>query len=195
MTFDTQLFRAINNLAGKSVDIDSFFVFGATTMFLVMWIIFVIMLFVTYKIGDEQSLADRFRSWFVSPWSMFKRLPWQMTFVAVLSSLVSYAIAQFIGFAYFRSRPFVVLENVVMLVEKSSLDKSFPSDHATLSFVLAFSVWWYNKRWGTLLLVLAAFVSFSRVYSGVHFPLDIVGGLLLAVTVSYTTKKIVDRFS
>jgi undecaprenyl-diphosphatase len=62
---------------------------------------------------------------------------------------------------------------------------SFPSGHATLSFALAFSIFLYDKKIGSLFLLLAFFVAMGRIFTGVHFPLDILVGGILGIFVSW----------
>ena len=62
-----------------------------------------------------------------------------------------------------------------------SHDPSFPSDHATGGFALAFGIWLYDRTIGTVLLVIAAVLSFSRVYVGTHYPGDVVAGALIGI--------------
>jgi undecaprenyl-diphosphatase len=58
---------------------------------------------------------------------------------------------------------------------------SLPSDHATASFALAISVWFFvSARWGPYLMGVAALVAISRVFVGVHYPADITAGALLS---------------
>ena len=57
--------------------------------------------------------------------------------------------------------------------------QSFPSDHATAAFAVALAVLVFlSRRWGGLLLIAAALVAFSRVYAGLHYPGDVLGGAL-----------------
>jgi undecaprenyl-diphosphatase len=57
--------------------------------------------------------------------------------------------------------------------------QSFPSDHATAAFGVAFAVMMFLARaWGVILAVAALAIGFARVYDGVHYPGDIAGGLL-----------------
>ncbi|EJK37092.1 phosphatase PAP2 family protein, partial [Klebsiella pneumoniae] len=58
-------------------------------------------------------------------------------------------------------------------------DDSFPSDHGTVSFTFALAFLFWHRLWsGALLMAIAAAIAWSRVYLGVHWPLDMVGGLL-----------------
>jgi undecaprenyl-diphosphatase len=63
-------------------------------------------------------------------------------------------------------------------------DAAFPSGHAATSFAAATILTVAAPRLGPLWLVLALAVGFSRVYVGVHYPLDIVGGAVLGVAVA-----------
>ncbi|MBB1596322.1 phosphatase PAP2 family protein [Achromobacter sp. UMC46] len=77
-------------------------------------------------------------------------------------------------------RPFTIGLGQAFFPHKAT--SSFPSNHtliiATFAWVLVFDRRWAGWGWATLLA--AAVVGTSRVYLGVHFPLDIAGGLILA---------------
>jgi len=63
-------------------------------------------------------------------------------------------------------------------------DASFPSGHAATSFAAATVLTFARPRWAPALYLLALAIGFSRVYVGVHYPLDIVGGAVLGVAVA-----------
>ena len=81
-------------------------------------------------------------------------------------------------------RPFSVLENVISGAEKLS-SYSFPSGHATASFALATTLVliYPQKRFVYLGFIFALFISISRIYFGVHYPSDILGGIVLGIVV------------
>ena len=58
-------------------------------------------------------------------------------------------------------------------------DSSFPSNAAALGFAIAAGVWFYNRAWGWGLLAIAALFGLSRIFGGVHYPLDVLAGALL----------------
>ncbi len=62
-------------------------------------------------------------------------------------------------------------------------DGSFPSGHAATSFACATVLAAFAPRLAPVLLVLAAAIAFSRVYVGVHYPLDVVAGAALGAAV------------
>ena len=71
---------------------------------------------------------------------------------------------------------------------------SFPSGHAATSFagatILAFGV----PRAAPLFYLLATAVGFSRVYLGVHYPLDVVGGAVLGTLIAFALRLLVRRW-
>lgn len=79
-----------------------------------------------------------------------------------------------------RARPFIQDTNVVLLIAKP-ITFSFPSGHTASSFAAAAALSTYIKPYGKLFFIPAALIAFSRLYLYVHFPSDVLGGIILGV--------------
>jgi undecaprenyl-diphosphatase len=62
-------------------------------------------------------------------------------------------------------------------------DHSFPSGHAATSFACATVLAYASPRLRAPALLLAALIAYSRLYNGVHFPLDVIGGAALGAAI------------
>lgn len=91
-----------------------------------------------------------------------------------------------------RERPCWIDSSVPLLIHNPR-DYSFPSGHTLAFFEGAVSIWLYNRKWGTAALILAALIGFSRMYLFVHFPTDVLGGLILGVLIAFLVHSIVEK--
>jgi undecaprenyl-diphosphatase len=92
-----------------------------------------------------------------------------------------------------RPRPFIAEPEPEPLME-TSLDLSLPSGHAATSFAGATILALARPRAAVPLYVLAALIAWSRVYVGVHYPLDVVAGAILGVGVALAAVGLWRRF-
>ncbi|MFM2357611.1 MAG: hypothetical protein RJA61_348 [Candidatus Parcubacteria bacterium] len=100
-----------------------------------------------------------------------------------------FLVLPIIRFLIKRPRPFVFDDTVKPFVE--ALGYSFPSGHATVFFALATSIFLWNKKWGALFLVIAFCISVARIFVGVHYPLDILMGALVGISVPLFISKFI----
>lgn len=112
-----------------------------------------------------------------------------MGFSGVLALLMNVVISHI----WFRPRPFVVLPKgqFTQLIPHST-DASFPSDHASGSFGFATGSWGKAQYWvSRSFTILAILVAIARVYTGVHWPTDVLAGAL----VGFLCSRIMWKFS
>lgn len=83
-----------------------------------------------------------------------------------------------------RPRPFDAYTEIIPLITRPT-DFSFPSGHTCASFACALVFFrMLPKKYGVPAVVLAGMVAFSRLYLGVHYPGDVLGGFLVAAFAS-----------
>jgi undecaprenyl-diphosphatase len=121
---------------------------------------------------------------FLIPWSQRRGERRSGAVLATASAGLALLINQPIAHLVDRARPYVAHPHAGHLLISRSPDPSFPSDHATGAFALAFGIWLYDRTLGTVLLVIAAVLAFARVYVGAHYPGDVVGGALIGMAVA-----------
>jgi undecaprenyl-diphosphatase len=111
-----------------------------------------------------------------------------LTFVAYAAAETS---SQLLRRLFDRDRPPVMNPEPEPLVSTPS-DPAFPSGHAATSFACAAVLAWLTPLHPVPLFVVAALVSFSRVYVGVHYPLDAVGGAVLGLAIATALRLLVE---
>ena len=102
----------------------------------------------------------------------------------VLAALLALFLNQPISHLVGERRPFVTLPNVLLLVPHGT-DFGFASDHSIIAGAVAAGLLIAYRRWGLAAALCAVLIAFSRTYIGVHFPQDVVAGLLLGALVTW----------
>ena len=92
-----------------------------------------------------------------------------------------------------RVRPYEVIPGLVPLIPRPK-EYSFPSGHSASSFAAA-SVFYRTmpKKFGIPIVILAFLISVSRLYVGVHYPSDVLVGIVSGIVLSYVAEAIVRR--
>lgn len=166
------VFAWINDFADHYAVLDDLFIFLSKYA---VWIMVLLLAVVWFKGSLEQ-----------------KRMVVYAVAGAVLAVAVTkLVIAPWIG----HPRPFA--QHTVHQLISHSADGSFPSKHAAFAFTLAFLSFPINRRLGRTMLTLAVLVGISRIYVGVHYPADILGGAALALIFSlmlYCTRSKTSAF-
>jgi undecaprenyl-diphosphatase len=122
------------------------------------------------------------------------------TKVLALELAVLFLVGIFVGEAYklvlFRDRPFETLTGIVLRVAQDP-DSSFPSGHALIvSLGATFAVVSFRRRLiAGFLTAEAAVVCYSRVYLGAHYPMDVIGGVLVGASIALVGYYVLERYS
>lgn len=100
--------------------------------------------------------------------------------VATASGMLALLVNQIIGVSWSHPRPFMIGLGHTLIPHVA--DSSFPSDHLTLWWAVAFSLLLQRglRRAGVALALLGAPIAWARIYLGVHFPLDMLGAAVVA---------------
>ena len=110
----------------------------------------------------------------------------------ILAALAAMALSSWSVYAingvYQRPRPFV--DNDIAVLFYYPTDPSFPSNSAAATFALAAAVWVVNRKVGTVMLAAAVALGFSRVYAGVHYPLDVLAGCGIGVVIALLVHRL-----
>lgn len=171
MDFDVQLFRWLFSFAHQSAWLDTLIIFlGEFLPYLI------VLLFVWFLL--------RFRH---------VRARVAIGIQALITVLLARGIVvEVIRFFYPSARPWSALLLEPLLLHETS--SSFPSGHATFFVSLAGVVFLYHRKWGMIFMAAALVNAAARVAAGVHWPSDILGGILVAMVCVVVVHRVVGGF-
>ncbi|MEA3317204.1 MAG: phosphatase PAP2 family protein [Bacteroidota bacterium] len=169
---DTNLFKILNNIHSPFFDDVMWFISAKETWFPLYLIIII---FIIYKYKKQSVLL--------------------LLSIAVLITLADQTSVHLFKDVFQRLRPChsPQLQDIVHLVHNKCGGKyGFVSSHATnvFSIALFLGLVFKNRTFTISIFIWAAIVSYSRVYLGVHYPLDIICGAILGCLIAYLTYKI-----
>lgn len=167
---NVDLFFQIFNLNGKWWLLDQLMIFASTSL---IYLTFLLSFVLVFKGGIKERKA---------------------LLLIILGLPIAVLLIKIIHLFYFEPRPFVTYNFLPIVGE--DVNASFPSRHATISSIIAFSFSYFRSKWAILFLFIVAWISFSRIYVGVHYPLDIIGGFITAavsITLAMWLKKFVKK--
>lgn len=150
-----ELFLLINQLAGQHAWFDSFVIRLAG---LTPYVFIVLLIAMWFFVNPQKRYAS---------------------FLAGGSVLLAMLLSYCVGKLFFHPRPF--MDGLDVQLVSHAPDTSFPSDHTTFVFAIAFSLLFSlaNKSLGWFLVVVSLLSGIARVYVAVHYPGDIAGALVI----------------
>lgn len=113
--------------------------------------------------------------------------------LALFSALVArFGVATVIRFVYHRPRPFLAFSLPHLINDN---EYSFPSGHTIFIFALATAVYPFNKKLAYFLYGPGFLIGLARIVGGVHYPSDIVGGIILGVATGIAFYPLIKKYS
>lgn len=109
-------------------------------------------------------------------------------FVVLATAVVAWFIAHWAKDVFHTLRPFDALSWVIPLASESGY--AFPSGHATFFMALASVLWYYHKYLAVFFGFSAVLIGIARIAAGIHWPIDILGGLFLGFAIGTTAYKL-----
>jgi len=163
---DEKLFFLINGLAGKSGALDWFLALVVGEHFIPVAMVMVLV-----------------AMWFLGKDALRRERNQRAVLCSILGVGFASAAVSLINEFFHRLRPFEAFDDVTLLFYAPT-DPSFPSNTAAVGFAFAMGAWFGNRKAGYLLFILASLWCFARVYCGVHYPLDVLGGAAIGILLS-----------
>lgn len=152
---NTSLFFLLFGLSHQSPLLDIIMIFGAR---FVIVLTFLLTFFLAFKGKIKEKKAFIF---------------------ALIAIPVAIFLIKIIHLFIFEPRPFVT-HNLTPLFPYDP-DASFPSRHASIASAITFSYLYFKSKWSPLFLFFLLWIGVSRIYVGVHYPLDILGGIMVGL--------------
>lgn len=166
LSIDRAIFFAINQLPHTILTDKTALFFSFVGGNAIIWIVLAAILFFREERKDH---------WFILPVALAGLGSWLVSTV-LLKPLFG------------RIRPYVF--NAAILVDTSADTYSFPSSHATIAWAFALVLAREEPRWRWGLFALAALISLSRIYLGVHYPSDVIAGTMLGLCIGHAATEI-----
>lgn len=171
LEWDFRVFEMVNGLAGKNAFLD-----------------FIIVFFAHYYVFVFPVLGLLYVYFHQDKINIYHAVTNQVVVLIVARGLVTELIRLF----YKRTRPFLD-HSVTQLISKNA-EASFPSGHTIGIVAIGVSLWLLDKKLGLFVGVSGLVIGFFRIAAGVHYPLDVFAGIVLAFPSALIGDKIYKYF-
>lgn len=158
------LFFLIFNLSRQSQVLDNLMIF-VTNYLIYLTILFILILAIFGKTKEKRAFL-----------------------IFALGLPIAVLIIKIIHLFFFEARPFITYQLDPLI--KEITDASFPSRHATVISLIAFTYTYFKSKWSLVLLIFMIWIGISRIYVGVHYPLDVLGSFVVGIISLYLAVQI-----
>jgi undecaprenyl-diphosphatase len=121
-------------------------------------------------------------------WFIDGRIRKEQVIHALVAGLIAWMIAFLIKKFFPTLRPFVINGREVDVLFRPT-DSAFPSEHTTLAFSLAVTIFMHDRKVGWWYIIGALVIGVARVLANVHYPIDILGGAFLGTLVAVIVER------
>ena len=174
LDLDKQLFLAINGMSGSNLFDQTMLVISARWP----WAVLILSIALVTIIKRQ--------------WAKLRVVLVSVAILGCCDAVTSYGLKN----NFERLRPCNELEGVNLVQPSCGSKFGFPSNHAANGAALAMSIFILvrNRRYSLGIVGLVVAVCFSRVYLGVHYPLDVLFGALFGATIALLILKSIEKF-
>jgi membrane-associated phospholipid phosphatase len=183
---DRSISRVLNEWGAREI-----FLVKVFSEYLVFAVIAVSLAWLTYRVYQRNKPLVDFKHY-------VKDLLLQGMTLLVIPVGVATVISEIISSLYVRQRPFVAMSDLKLLVPHGA-DGGMPSHHMVFMMSIAGMVYSFNNRLSILLVALSLISGIARISAGIHYPSDVLAGILLAGITTYSylllTRRLLRRIS
>ena len=169
MTLNLDIFNLVHSLAGRWGILDRVGIFFAEYAVYLVILVFLFFFVFGFQLSRERA-----------------------TFFAqsVLAFTISFGVILGVAHEFFYlARPFVELGFAPLVYGQQS--SAFPSGHAMAVFMLSALIFSRHRKLGIALFLVSAIIGVARVFAGVHWPLDIIGGAVFGAGSAFFSYKLI----
>ena len=181
IALDKSVSRVLNEWGARETVLVKFL-----SEYLVFVVIILSFLWLAYRVYEKNKPLTDLRL-------VLKDLILQGVTLLVVPVGVATAISEVISPFYLRQRPFVAMHEIKLLVPHSA-DGGMPSHHMVFMASTAFIVYISNKRLGLILISLSLISGVGRISIGIHYPSDVLAGILFAGITIFVHSQLLHRF-
>ena len=172
MSIDETLFLWINGFAGKLPLLDEFLKGIANDYFFIV-----------------SSCLVLLALWFGTREAHQREENQKAVIGASVSLGIASGIVRIFNLFYFSPRPFTELPTKLLFYQPT--DSSFPSHSTAIVFAIAVAILLADRKAGAFLLFLAGLLGFSRIYVGIHYPSDVLGGAAIGALTAFLVFRLI----